>query len=180
MYLFVAFRPDQSLQTNSCPSLSCIYWSLCLVLVWIWPGVPVWAPLLSIEPQPKVWNRLHLILNTWQQLERRKGERRKKKTLKKDKKEKKNRVDLSERSLLPSLSLSLTHFYSGSLSLLSFWTFLTVRRRSCPLARLADKGTDGDVDILCSFYQKLRNVSRLNGARNLKGYQLTQKHEACL
>lgn len=41
-------------------------------------GVPLWAPLLPIQPQPKVWKRLHLILNTWQQLERRKGERRKK------------------------------------------------------------------------------------------------------
>lgn len=41
-------------------------------------AVPVWAPLLPIQPKPKVWNRLHLILNTWQQLERRKGERRKK------------------------------------------------------------------------------------------------------
>lgn len=52
--------------------------SLCLVLVWSvkMAAVPVWAPLLPIQPKPKVWNRLHLILNTWQQLERRKGERR--------------------------------------------------------------------------------------------------------
>lgn len=47
--------------------------------------------------QPKVWNRLHLILNTWQQLERGEKAREggKKSFFLKKKERKKNRVDLS-------------------------------------------------------------------------------------
>lgn len=27
------------------------------------------SPSLAVQPRPRVWNRLHLILNTWQQLD---------------------------------------------------------------------------------------------------------------
>lgn len=66
-------------------------------------AIPVWAPLLPIQPQPKVWNRLHLILNTWQQLERRKGERRKKSKKKRKKRKTKWICQRAFPSYLPSL-----------------------------------------------------------------------------
>ena len=95
-------------------------------------AAPVWAPLLPIQPQPKVWNRLHLILNTWQQLERRKGERRKKFYKKKKKKRKTEWICQRAPSYLPSLRTSLAPFLSLSWSLCSFWSILRGRRRSCP------------------------------------------------
>ena len=86
-------------------------WAECLPVFVSGSGVkmaaaPVWAPLLPIQPQPKVWNRLHLILNTWQQLERRKGERRKKFFFfKKEKRKEKRSGFVNE--LPPTLPLSV-------------------------------------------------------------------------
>lgn len=88
-------------------------WAECLPVFVSGSGVkmaaaPVWAPLLPIQPQPKVWNRLHLILNTWQQLERRKGERRKKFFFFKKKKEKrKEKRSGFVNELPPTLPLSV-------------------------------------------------------------------------
>lgn len=102
------------------------------------------------QSQLEVWNRLHMILNTWQQLERRKGERQKKSVFSKKKKEKEKQSRAgSSRSSLPLFFFVFSHF---SFLLSEF------QARSSSLMSVQLSNTETEMFAACALSSSQQNL----------------------
>lgn len=146
-----------------CPWLSPLCQSLCLSREWRWPPPP---------PQLKVWNTLHMILNTWHQLERRKGERQKKKVFFPQKKTRKKSKAERVRRGAPSPCLPVQPLFFSP-----FWVSPKTGTIKSTHVSPTVKHRNRDVCRLCPFIQPTKPLCLFfnraiweenNWSRNLK------------